>query len=442
MNSKADTSDLDDYLKLDGTKAMMGGLNMNNNRITRLPDPQLADEPVTRKFLAHTNTLFYNIFLDLDGNAQMRGNIKMNDKRITGLTNPPNADDEATNKKYVNDVISKANIKPSHTPKNVFQYLMNNVNEWSTEYNVKVENFSNLAESPHSWDKRVLNITPVKDGRNYRFRLGLQMFPMKTNETYSLIVELYNRDYKTWQRQETFVNGTGMWVKSYNTAKLQYRYGSSDLYYTKTLIKFKKTSSTAPIFVYFTVHFDDNGGDMNTYPKDFKNQVYIVVYGIVGETDHVDSEVYDAHEAFEIDKTKMKMLVPLDMNGKQLMNVNLDLKFKDLFKNYKCYFKVGQQGISTLLHDKINNQVVSFNSPVILHSIILHKTTFNSEIINIISISNRENAYFFLSRNDPFISMNTSYYAMLYKFDSGIRYIEMRNYKGSDFDVDITLSFN
>ena len=171
VDSKAETSDLDDYLKLDGTKALTGNLNMNNNRILRLPDPQLADEPVTRKFLTQTNTLFYNIFLDLDGNAQMRGNIKMNDHRITGLTNPPNADDEATNKKYVNDIISKANMKPSHTPKNVFKYLMNDVNEWSSEYNVKVENFINMGESPHSWDKRVLNITPVKDGRNYRFRL-------------------------------------------------------------------------------------------------------------------------------------------------------------------------------------------------------------------------------------------------------------------------------
>ena len=128
----------------------------------------------------------------------MRGNIKMNNNRITGLTNSPNADNEATNKNYVDDNISKANIKPSHTPKNVFQYLMDDVNEWSSEYNIKVENFSNLAESPHSWDKKVLNITPVKDGRNYRFRLGLQMFQMKTGETYSLIVELYNRDYKTW----------------------------------------------------------------------------------------------------------------------------------------------------------------------------------------------------------------------------------------------------
>ena len=161
LNNKADKSDLDDYLKLDGTKPMQGNINMNNTRITRLPDPQLADEPVTRKFLANSNTLFYNIFLDLDGNSKMRGNIKMNDKRITGLTNLPNADDEATNKKYVDDNISKSNIKPSHTPKNVFQYLMDDVNEWSSEYYVKVENFFNLAESPHSWDKRVLNITPV-----------------------------------------------------------------------------------------------------------------------------------------------------------------------------------------------------------------------------------------------------------------------------------------
>ena len=323
VNSKADTSDLDDYFKLDGSKAITGNINMNNNRILRLPDPQLADEPATKGYVSQLNNNLFNNYLDLKGIRKMTGNLQMNGNRITGLTNPPNADDEAANKKYVNDVISKSNIKPSHTPKNVFQYLMNDVNEWSTEYNVKVENFLNLAESPHSWDKRVLNITPVKDGRNYRFRLGLQMYPMKTNETYSLIVELYNRDYKTWQRQETYVNGTGMWIKSYNTAKLQYRYGSSgDLYYTKTLIKFKKTSSTAPIFVYFTVHFDDNGGDMNTYPKDFKNQVYIVAYGIVGETDHVDSEVYDAHEAFEIDKTKMKMLVPLDMNKNAITNIS------------------------------------------------------------------------------------------------------------------------
>ena len=48
LNNKADKSDLDNYLKLDGTKPMQGNINMNNKRITRLPDQQLADEPVTR----------------------------------------------------------------------------------------------------------------------------------------------------------------------------------------------------------------------------------------------------------------------------------------------------------------------------------------------------------------------------------------------------------
>ena len=83
----------------------------------------------------------------------MLGDLQMNDNRIIGLSNSPNADDEATNKKYVDDNISKSNIKPSHSPKNVFQYLMNDVNEWSSKYGVKVESFSNLAESPHSWIK-------------------------------------------------------------------------------------------------------------------------------------------------------------------------------------------------------------------------------------------------------------------------------------------------
>ena len=414
MNDKADKSDLDDYLKIDGTSQMQGNLNMNNKRITNLPHPQLSDEAATKDYVTISMNHLPSLFLDRQGKSKMLGDLQMNDHRITGLTNPPNADDEATIKKYVDENISKANIKPSHTPKNVFQYLMDDVNEWSTEYDVKVENFFNLAESPHSWDKRVLNITPVKSGGNYRFRLGLQMFRMKTNESYSLIVELYNRDYKTWQRQLTYINGTGMWVISNNATKYQHQYDSSgDLYYSKTLIKFKKTSSTAPIFVYFTVHFDDNGGDMNTYPKEFKNQVYIVAYGIEGLSDHVDPEVYDAHEAFEIDKTKMKMLVPLDMNGKQLMNVNYDLKFKDLFKIFKSYFKVGQQGIRTLLHSKFNNQVVSFSSPVVLHSINLHKTGFNNEKIRILGISNKEDIFINLNRNLSYTYMNMTHFSMM-----------------------------
>ena len=424
LNTKADKSDLNDYLKLDGSGVMTGNLNMNKNRILRLPDPQLADEPVTRKFLTQTNTLFYNIFLDLDGNAQMRGNIKMNDHRITGLTNPPNADDQVTNKQYVDDNIRKANIKPSHAPKNVFKYLMEDVNEWSSEYNVKVENFSNLVESPHSWDKRVLNITPIKDGGNYRFRLGLQMFPMGTNKTYSLIVELYNRDYKTWLRQQTFVEVTGIWLKSYNTSKFQHQYGSSgDLYYTKTLIKFKKTSDTAPIFVYFTIHFDDDGGDMNTYPKEFKNQVYIVAYGIVGETDHVDSEVYDAHEAFEIDKNRMKMLVPLDLNNKKIINISND---SDVTK-INLYGMVDKRRFFTAFTMPIEFNKVRIVNIKLLNTI---KTRLKKDVINFYITSSSIIKYPFTFPGHP-----AYIYIQINKFFNVIHYIKLVNTVDIPFQI-------
>ena len=74
----------------------------------------------------------------------MLGNIQMNNHRITGLTNPPSGDDEAKHKKYVDENISKSNIKPSHTPKNVFQYLMDDVNEWTKNTMSKWEVLVNL----------------------------------------------------------------------------------------------------------------------------------------------------------------------------------------------------------------------------------------------------------------------------------------------------------
>ena len=49
LNTKADKNDLSDYLKLDGTSQMQGNLQMNNNRITRLPI--LVHKPNPEKWL-------------------------------------------------------------------------------------------------------------------------------------------------------------------------------------------------------------------------------------------------------------------------------------------------------------------------------------------------------------------------------------------------------
>ena len=433
LNAKANKNDLNDYLKLDGSDQMQGDLNMNNKRILKLPDPELGDEPVTKKFLSLTNSLFYNEFLDLQGNSKMRGNIQMNDNRITELTNPPNADDEATNKKYVDTQISKSIIKPSHDSDNKFKYLMNDVNEWSTEYGVKVGNFSNFPESPHYW-----NITPEKRGSNYRFRLGLQMLRLK------LVIELLNRDYETWQRQESFINLVGIRINTFGTRKYQYHYENGVTYYTKSLLTFTKTSSSPPVFVYYTVYFDDNAGDMNTYPNEYKNQVYLVASGVKGLTGHVDTEVYDAHEAFEIDKTKMKMLVPSDMNGKQLMNVNYDLKFGDIFKTVKYDTRYSSNRQYFIVVRKDNHQVLSFSSPVIVNSITFHnkKAFHNNASTRFITGGQSTDHEFKLG---TLISSNLiSNLTPWLELNSGFRLVRLKNLVNNfsvPFDIDFIISY-
>ena len=61
---KANKGDLNDYLKLDGTSQMQGNLNMNNKRITTLPQPQLSDEPATKSYVTITMNHLPNLFLD------------------------------------------------------------------------------------------------------------------------------------------------------------------------------------------------------------------------------------------------------------------------------------------------------------------------------------------------------------------------------------------
>ena len=68
LNTKADKNDLNNYLKLDGTSQMQGNLQMNNNRITRLPDPQLSDEAATKNYVLITMNHLTNLFLDRQGN--------------------------------------------------------------------------------------------------------------------------------------------------------------------------------------------------------------------------------------------------------------------------------------------------------------------------------------------------------------------------------------
>ena len=68
LNTKANKNDLNGYLKLNGTSQMQGNLEMNNKRISRLPELNLGDEPATKNYVSITMNHLPNLFLDRQGN--------------------------------------------------------------------------------------------------------------------------------------------------------------------------------------------------------------------------------------------------------------------------------------------------------------------------------------------------------------------------------------
>ena len=104
--------------------------------------------------------------------------------------------------------------------------------------------------------------------------------------------------------------------------------------------------------------------------------------------------------AFALEQNKMKMLLPLDMNGKQLMNFNLKLKFGDIFKIIKCYTQFSNDRNFFLLARKDNHQILTFTDPVIVNSITFHnKQTFHKDATMYFSVRGIANSHSFKLAN-------------------------------------------
>ena len=80
----------------------------------------------------------------------------------------------------------------------------------------------------------------------------------------------------------------------------------------------------------------------------------------------------------------MKMLVPLDMNGKKIMNTNFDLKFGDIFKIFECTVRPNRNRMAFLVK-KNDNQTLSFSFPIGLLTFVF-KDNFHQKERNKISL--------------------------------------------------------
>ena len=130
----------------------------------------------------------------------------------------------------------------------------------------------------------------------------------------------------------------------------------------------------------------------------------------------------------------MKMLVPLDMNGKKIMNTNFDFKIENCFLHNN---PPPSQNVYKILLKRNNNLLIPFSIsvPVVLHSFIL--SSFNIKLNDkaFIEIGER------ITNKIVRINIKNLNPIMFRIFKDGINHIHFYNTGNSQFEIVVVITY-
>ena len=259
-----------------------------------------------------------NNFLKVNGDNMMLADIRMNGNKITGLSEKPTNKYEATNKEYVDENVKKSQIGDSHTSTNILSYIMEDIDETTSEYGIEIDKIDNLDSSFHSFNKKVIYLNLIKDDNSYEARIGYNIFRLidkNIDKIYTFATEWIRTDNNAWNKMEIYSNISAGEIINYHSKKYE---DGNGLYYIRTISQVKIMKiSTAPLYFYSTIHIENVNP---TYPAKFK-EIFNIIYGINGGYNNVSPKIYDKQDLYEHSGKNMKMLVNLDMNNKKILNV-------------------------------------------------------------------------------------------------------------------------
>ena len=148
--------------KLDLTGGRMtGSINMGNNEITNLPTPTGNSNASTKKYVDDLDTTLrgqitqevFAIQGFLDKKIDI-GEIDQKNEKIINLGEPTSAKDAATK-----DFVEKSHVSQSGLQQNVFLYQMTDDLESSSESNITVTGIKDFANTPHTLFKKAYHFT-------------------------------------------------------------------------------------------------------------------------------------------------------------------------------------------------------------------------------------------------------------------------------------------
>ena len=275
--SKLDT----DFFKLDGSKAMTGALNMNNNEIKNLKYPQPSDASYAASVDFVNNTI--------GGNNAVISNIIDITLRESEERSISSVSQENVFEKVMTDNLFKEDDDRIEFISTINYNLLHRINHQTYLFRIK-------KDRPES----------------YNGRLSIDVRYLPTG-TYTMVFEM--KFFAQIDHNKVSVNAVSGSLNqvSTKTRVINFDYG----YYSRSIINFQKLFTNPGI--------DDLDIDLHLYPKDSVSQkpgktpINVIVYGVRGIHSDIPIQIWDRLYYFH--SGMLEFEAPINMNGKGITNL-------------------------------------------------------------------------------------------------------------------------
>ena len=321
----------DIFLSRKETFGMETAFDMGDNTIFNVKDPTAADQGVNKKYVdaetaknrVEINRVEFDLntdilvsqnqiktkadktYVDAENAKQlslsggtMTGQIDMGGKKIVNVGKPV-TDSDAVTKKFVNDEVelAKKYTIDSHSMKDEFRYLMEDVDESSSESGIQVAGIVDYANSPHKLNKKAYDLLLVKNLQNeYVSRLGFNMYKLPQGE-FTICVEFIP---------------VGFLPISVNAVSSSVNVGSQKTTGHRSIIHIHKYRISPPEYLMIDLHCR---GSPTSPPL---GQAYLIIYGVSGYHSDVSPTVYDT--PYILGSSSVIMQANLNMNNHAIIN--------------------------------------------------------------------------------------------------------------------------
>ena len=334
------------FLNRQSGGVLMGPLSMNRNDLTGIPDaPKFGYSAVNKNYvdgeiskIPGTDT---SPFLKIDGSRAMTGILNMNTHKISNVVNPE-FDTDAVNKQYLENKLIESHLQPSG-PSNIFHFLMNDTSKFSSIREIIIGSFSDVEKVAHRLNKKALSILLQNDLQtvSYSARLGLDMTSLSVGD-YTLVMEFY------WPEKfniYTYADSTPTNIVDEQNIK-------NFSNYQKLYLQFTKKNTNSPNNLIMEIRGELSSSNQQTGYLIFygaKGTHYSITNDFYDQYIMSDIFIYNENMKMQtkIDMNNNKIIKlsngpdPDDaVNKGQLDSVNTNLEtFKNQINTFKIYFK-------------------------------------------------------------------------------------------------------